>query len=80
MKKIDEMRTEYRPEDLGKGVCGKHHAEFNESSDTQLASAGQELSRSPAMKAEDFDAKFDDNEDVSAVLDLSKAKRVFQKK
>lgn len=28
MKKADTMRREYRREDLGKGVRGKHHAEF----------------------------------------------------
>ncbi|MDD2801034.1 MAG: CopG family transcriptional regulator [Methylococcales bacterium] len=30
------------------------------------------------MKAEDFDNKFDDNQDVSAQLDLSKARRPLQ--
>lgn len=30
------------------------------------------------MKAEEFDKKFDDNEDVSAHLDLSKARRPEQ--
>lgn len=30
------------------------------------------------MKAKDFDKKFDDNEDISAVLEMSKAKRELQ--
>ena len=30
------------------------------------------------MKAEDFDKKFDDNEDISAYLDVSKAHRPNQ--
>ncbi len=30
------------------------------------------------MKAKTFDKKFNDNEDISAVLDLSKAKRLNQ--
>jgi hypothetical protein len=32
MKKVDEMRVEYRREDLGKGVRGKHYAEFKKGS------------------------------------------------
>ncbi len=28
MKKVEQMRAEYRREALGKGVRGKHHAEF----------------------------------------------------
>ena len=28
MNKVDEMRAEYRREDLGKGVRGKQYAEF----------------------------------------------------
>jgi len=36
MKKADEMRTEYRHEDLGKGVRGKHYAEFKKGSNLVL--------------------------------------------
>jgi hypothetical protein len=36
MKKADEMRTEYRREDLGKGVRGKHYAEFKKGSNLVL--------------------------------------------
>jgi hypothetical protein len=36
MKKLDEMRTEYRREDLGKGVRGKHFAEFKKGSNLVL--------------------------------------------
>jgi len=36
MKKIDEMRTEYRREDLGKGVRGKHYAAFKKGSNLVL--------------------------------------------
>ena len=36
MKKIDEMRAEYRREDLGKGVRGKHHAAFQKGSNLVL--------------------------------------------
>jgi hypothetical protein len=32
MKKVDEMRAEYRREDLGKGQRGKHYAEFKKGS------------------------------------------------
>jgi predicted DNA binding CopG/RHH family protein len=31
------------------------------------------------MKAKDFEKQFDDNEDISTLLDVSKAKRVLQK-
>lgn len=36
MKKAKEMRAEYRREDLGKGVRGKHHAEFKKGSNLVL--------------------------------------------
>ena len=36
MKKADEMRTEYRREDLGKGVRGKHYEEFKKGSNLIL--------------------------------------------
>ena len=36
MKKTDEMRAEYRREDLGKGVRGKHYAEFKKGSNLVL--------------------------------------------
>ena len=36
MKKVDEMRTEYRREDLGKGVRGKHYEEFKKGSNLVL--------------------------------------------
>lgn len=36
MKKADEMRSEYRREDLGKGVRGKHLAEFKKGSNLVL--------------------------------------------
>lgn len=36
MKKADEMRAEYRREDLGKGVRGKHYAEFKKGSNLVL--------------------------------------------
>jgi hypothetical protein len=36
MKKVDEMRAEYRREDLGKGVRGKHFAEFKKGSNLVL--------------------------------------------
>ena len=36
MKKTDEMRAEYRREDLGKGVRGKHHAAFKKGSNLVL--------------------------------------------
>jgi len=32
MKKTEEMRAEYRREELGKGVRGKHFAEFKKGS------------------------------------------------
>lgn len=38
MKKIDEMRAEYRREDIGKGVRGKHYAEFKKGSNLVLLS------------------------------------------
>jgi hypothetical protein len=38
MKKVDEMRAEYRREDLGKGVRGKHFAEFKKGSNLVLLS------------------------------------------
>ena len=36
MKKLDEMRDEYRREDLGKGVRGKHYAEYQKGSNLVL--------------------------------------------
>ncbi len=36
MKKAEEMRTEYRREELGKGVRGKHFAEFKKGSNLVL--------------------------------------------
>ena len=36
MKKVDEMRAEYRREDLGKGLRGKHFAEFKKGSNLVL--------------------------------------------
>ena len=36
MKKVEEMRAEYRREDLGKGVRGKHIEEFKKGSNLVL--------------------------------------------
>jgi hypothetical protein len=36
MKKVEEMRAEYRREDLGKGVRGKHYEEFKKGSNLVL--------------------------------------------
>lgn len=36
MKKTEEMRAEYRREDLGKGVRGKHRAAFEKGSNLVL--------------------------------------------
>jgi hypothetical protein len=36
MKKVDEMRAEYRRGDIGKGVRGKHYAEFKKGSNLVL--------------------------------------------
>jgi hypothetical protein len=36
MKKSDEMRDKYKRDDLGKGVRGKHHAEFQKGSNLVL--------------------------------------------
>lgn len=36
MKRTEEMRAEYRREDLGKGVRGKHHAAFKKGSNLVL--------------------------------------------
>ena len=36
MKKVEEIRAEYRREDLGKGVRGKHYAEFKKGSNLIL--------------------------------------------
>lgn len=36
MKKVKEMRAEYRREELGKGVRGKHYAEFKKGSNLVL--------------------------------------------
>ena len=57
MKKADEMRAEYRREDLGKGVRGKHYAEFNNGSNLVLMTP--ELSKI-----------FPANEAVNAALSL----------
>lgn len=43
MKKVEEMRAEYRREDLGKGVRGKHFAEFTKGSN--LVILNPELSK-----------------------------------
>lgn len=43
MKKAEEMRSEYRREDLGQGVRGKHYAEFKKGSNLVLLTP--ELSR-----------------------------------
>jgi hypothetical protein len=36
MKKTEKMRTEYRREDLGKGVSGKHQVAFQKGSNLVL--------------------------------------------
>ena len=36
MKNVDEMRAKYRREDLGKGVRGKHFAEYQKGSNLVL--------------------------------------------
>jgi hypothetical protein len=36
MKKVEEMRAEYRREDLGKGLRGKHYEEFKKGSNLVL--------------------------------------------
>lgn len=36
MKKVKEMRAEYRREELGNGVRGKHYAEFKKGSNLVL--------------------------------------------
>ena len=36
MQKVEEMRAEYRREDLGKGVRGKHFAEYQQGSNLVL--------------------------------------------
>ena len=36
MKKVEKMRTEYRREELGKGVRGKHFEEFKKGSNLVL--------------------------------------------
>jgi len=38
MKKSDEIRAEYRREDLGKGVRGKHYAAYQKGSNLVLLS------------------------------------------
>ena len=55
MKKVEEMRAEYRREYLGKGVRVKHHAEFKKGSNLVLLTP--ELSKN-----------FPDNEAVNAIL------------
>ena len=39
MKKTDEMRAEYRREDLGAGVRGKHHDAYQSGTDIALLDA-----------------------------------------
>ncbi len=56
MKKIEQMRTEYRREELGKGVRGKHYAEFKKGNNLVLLKP--ELARI-----------FPTNEAVNAALD-----------
>lgn len=56
MKKAEEMRAEYRREELGKGVRGKHYAEFKKGNNLVLLTP--ELSRI-----------FPTNEAVNAALD-----------
>ena len=56
MKKAEEMRAEYRREELGKGVRGKHYAEFKKGNNLVLLTL--ELSRI-----------FPTNEAVNAALD-----------
>jgi len=36
MKKVEEMRAEYRRDDLGKGVRGKHFTDFKKGSNLVL--------------------------------------------
>jgi hypothetical protein len=36
MKKVEEMRAEYKREDLGKGVRGKHYAAYQKGSNLVL--------------------------------------------
>jgi hypothetical protein len=36
MKKVEQMRAEYRREELGKGVRGKHYAEFKKGNNLVL--------------------------------------------
>jgi hypothetical protein len=36
MKKVEEMRAEYRRENLGKGVRGKHYADYQKGSNLVL--------------------------------------------
>ncbi|MDP1681693.1 MAG: hypothetical protein Q8L39_07945 [Burkholderiales bacterium] len=55
MKKSDDMRAEYRREDLGKGVRGKHYAAYQKGSNLVLLSP--ELSKI-----------FPTNESVNAAL------------
>lgn len=38
MKKSDDMRAEYRREDIGKGVRGKHYAAYQKGSNLVLLS------------------------------------------
>ena len=40
MKKVDEIRAEYRREDLSKGTRGKHYAEFKKGSNLVLLTPG----------------------------------------
>lgn len=56
MKKVEQMRAEYRREDLGKGVRGKHYAEFKKGNNLVLLRP--ELARI-----------FSTNEAVNAALD-----------
>ena len=49
MKKAEEMRAEYRREDLGKGVRGKHFADYQKGS-TSFCSSPSWQKFSPPMK------------------------------
>lgn len=50
MKKIEQMRTEYRRKELGKGVRGRHYAEFRKGTNMVAAEAGAGKKGSPRMK------------------------------
>ena len=52
MKKPEEMRDEYRHEDLGKGVRGKHFAEFNKGSNLLLTPGSEDWLHDPRAVAQ----------------------------